>query len=50
MTNDVNVLLEQFKSELLREEKSQHTVKAYIRDVEEFIQWFSQTIGEFSPE
>jgi len=50
MANDIETVLESFKEDLLRQEKSQNTVRAYIRDVEEFIQWFSETVGEFSPE
>ena len=50
MASDINAILNSFKEELLRQEKSKNTVRAYIRDVEEFIQWFSETVGEFSPE
>ncbi|MFO7296542.1 MAG: phage integrase N-terminal SAM-like domain-containing protein, partial [Clostridia bacterium] len=50
MAGEVSAILDSFKEDLLRQEKSQNTVRAYIRDVEEFIQWFSETVGEFSPE
>jgi len=50
MAGEVSAILDSFKEDLLRQEKSQNTVRAYIRDVEEFIQWFSGTVGEFSPE
>jgi len=50
MERNVDILLEEFKNELLNEEKSQHTIRAYIRDVAEFIDWFTETVGEFSPE
>jgi site-specific recombinase XerD len=49
MANDIETVLESFKEDLLRQEKSKNTVRAYVRDVEEFIQWFSETVGEFSP-
>lgn len=49
MAGEVSAILDSFKEDLLRQEKSQNTVRAYIRDVEEFIQWFSETVGEFSP-
>ena len=44
-----NTILTEFRQELIREEKSMHTIRAYVRDVEEFIQWFEETVGEFSP-
>ncbi len=50
MAGEVSAVLDSFKEELLRQEKSKNTVRAYVRDVEEFIQWFSGTVGEFSPE
>ena len=50
MAGEVSAILDSFKEDLLRQEKSKNTVRAYIRDVEEFIQWFSETVGEFSPE
>ncbi len=50
MANDIETVLESFKEDLLRQEKSKNTIRAYVRDVEEFIQWFSETVGEFSPE
>lgn len=44
------LILNAFKEDLLRQKKSKHTVRAYTHDVKEFIQWFSETVGEFSPE
>ncbi len=44
-----NTILTEFRQELIREEKSMHTIRAYVRDVEEFMQWFEETVGEFSP-
>jgi len=44
-----NTILTEFRQELIREEKSMHTIRAYARDVEEFMQWFEETVGEFSP-
>lgn len=49
MAGEVSAILDSFKEDLLRQEKSKNTVRAYIRDVEGFIQWFSETVGEFSP-
>ncbi len=41
MADDLNTILDSFKEELLRQQKSKNTVRAYLRDVEEFIHWFS---------
>lgn len=49
MAGEVGAVLDSFKEDLLRQEKSKNTVRAYVRDVEEFVQWFSETVGEFSP-
>jgi len=45
-----NTILTEFRQELIREEKSMHTIRAYVRDVEEFMQWFEETVEQFSPE
>lgn len=43
--------LDEFKNELLRQEKSLHTVRAYVSDVTEFIKWFTDMLEtEYSPD
>lgn len=38
-----------FRKELIHQEKSEHTIRAYTRDVQEFIEWFTVTLGDYSP-
>ena len=40
-------LLEAFKSDLLNEDTSQHTISAYLSDITHFMKWYVETFQEF---
>ncbi|MBD2018526.1 tyrosine-type recombinase/integrase [Microcoleus sp. FACHB-53] len=39
-----------WRMELEADERSPHTIRAYLQDINGFIKWFEQTQGPFSPE
>lgn len=44
-----NDYIDTFGKELMHQEKSEHTIRAYTRDVQEFIEWFANALGDYSP-
>lgn len=50
MKSNMKHTLDLFEKELLRQQKSANTIRAYTQDAREFMNWFTETIGNFSPE